>query len=115
MKMINRSAVVVIPAQPFWEWLHQTDSTSAHLSLNDLRQEPTIYLLPEYDTEEEARQYLQRRCKEILEEQLDGWHRVPAAWPSDRSFKNFKRWFEYHFHSELVDLCNHSIVREELR
>jgi len=48
------------------DWLHQADPTSAHLSLNDLRLEPTIYLLREYDTEEEARQHLQRRCKEIL-------------------------------------------------
>jgi hypothetical protein len=61
MNAINRSAVVVIPAQPFLDWLHQADPTSAHLSLNDLTAEPTIYLVPEYDTEEEARQHLQRR------------------------------------------------------
>src|SRR5215472_10664585 len=66
MKTINRSAVLVIPAQPFLDWLHQADPTSAHLTLNDLRLEPTIYLLPDYDTEEEARQHLQRRCKEIF-------------------------------------------------
>ena len=68
MKTINRSAVVVIPAQPFLDWLHQADPTSAHLSLNDLRLEPTISLLPDYDTEEEAHQHLQRRCKEIFEQ-----------------------------------------------
>ena len=56
MNTINRSAVVVIPAQPFLDWLHQADPTSAQLSLNDLRKEATLYLLPEYDTEEEARQ-----------------------------------------------------------
>jgi hypothetical protein len=76
------------------DWLHQADPASAHLSLNDLRLEPTIYLLPEYDTEEEARQHLQRRCKEIFEEPLGGWYRVPTAWPVDRSFKTFKQWFE---------------------
>jgi hypothetical protein len=65
MKTINRSAVVVIPAQPFLDWLHQADPTSAHLSLNDLSLEPTIYLLPDYDTEEEAHQHLQRRCKDF--------------------------------------------------
>ena len=62
MNTINRSAVVVIPAQPFLDWLHQADPTSAQLSLNDLRKEATLYLLPEYDTEEEARQHLQKRC-----------------------------------------------------
>ena len=46
MNTINRSAVVVIPAQPFLDWLHQADPTSAQLSLNDLRKEATLYLLP---------------------------------------------------------------------
>jgi hypothetical protein len=46
MNTINRSAVVVIPAQPFLDWLHEADQTSAHLTLNDLTEEPTIYLLP---------------------------------------------------------------------
>ena len=115
MNAINRSAVVVvIPAQPFLGWLHQADPTSAHLTLNDLRAEPTIYPLPDYDTEEEAGQHLQRHCKEILEEQLHSWYRVATAWPADRSFKTFKHWFEYRFHSVLMDLCSHSIIWDEL-
>ena len=113
MKTINRSAVAVIPAQPFLDWLHQADPTSAHLTLNDLRAEPTIYLLPEYDTEEEVRQHLQRQCTEIFEDQLDGWYRVPAAWPADRSFKQFKHWFEYRFHSVLIDLCSDPIIWDD--
>ena len=114
MNTINRSAVVVRPAQPFLEWLHEADPTSAHLTLNDLRDEPTIYLLPEYDTEEETRQHLAKRCGEVFEEQLNGWYRDPSAWPADRSFKNFKRWFEYQCHSVIIDLCGHPIVQEEL-
>jgi hypothetical protein len=30
---INRSAVIVTPAQPFLDWLHRADPTSAELSL----------------------------------------------------------------------------------
>ena len=67
------------------------DPTSAELSLEDLRREPTIYLLPEYDTEEEARGYVREYCSEIFEEQLDGWYRVPSAWPVDRTFETFMR------------------------
>src|SRR5215469_6778401 len=72
MNTINRSAVVVIPAQPFLDWLHEADPTSTHLTLNDLRDEPTIYLLPEYDTAEEAHRHLQSRCKEILKNNWRG-------------------------------------------
>jgi hypothetical protein len=78
MDAINRLAVLVMPAQPFLDWLHRADPTSAELSLEDLRREPTIYLLPEYDTEEEAHGYLREYCSEIFEEELDSWYRMPS-------------------------------------
>ena len=92
--------------------------SGARLSLEDLRLEPTIYLLPEYDTEEEARGYLREYCSEIFEEQLDGWYRVPSAWPVDRTFDTFNRSFEYSFHSVLVDLSDEPVMamtRHEIR
>ena len=58
MKTINRSALVVKPAQPFLDWLHRVDPTSTDVTLDDLILEPTIYLLPERDTEDEALQLL---------------------------------------------------------
>jgi hypothetical protein len=114
MDSINRSAVIVTPAQPFLDWLHRADPTSAELSLADLRQEPTIYLLPEYDTEAEAREYMRAYCSKIFEEQLDGWYCEPSAWPVDRTFDTFIRWFEYSFHSVLFDLCDNPRERGEI-
>ena len=76
MKTINRAAVIVIPASPFLDWLHRADPTSAALSLEDLRGEFSIYLLPEYDTDDEALEYLRAYCTEIFEEELAGWYRV---------------------------------------
>ena len=108
MDAIYRSAVIVMPAQPFLDWLHRADPTSAELSLEDLRREPTIYLLPDYNTEEEA------RGVEIFEEELDGWYRVPSAWPVDRTLDNFNLWFECRFHSLIVDLCDNPLKREEI-
>jgi hypothetical protein len=58
MDMVNRSAIVVRPAQPFLDWLHRVDPTSAQLTLEDLGREPTIYLLPEWETEDEALEHL---------------------------------------------------------
>ena len=46
LNVINRSAVMVMPAEPFLKWLHRADSTSAELTLADLRREATIYMLP---------------------------------------------------------------------
>ena len=79
-----------------------------------LRREPTVYLLPECENEAEARECLKEMCRQILEEQLDGWYRVPSSWPSRRDLDAFDRWFEWSFHSVVVDLSDDPLLREEL-
>ena len=44
----------------------------------------------------------------------DGWYRVPSAWPVRRDFDTFVRWFEYHFHTMLVDLCHDPLIHEAM-
>ena len=112
MITINRTVIVVRPGQPFLEWLYRADLTE--LSLEDLRREPTVYLLPECENEGEARERLEEVCGRIFAEQLDGWYRVPASWPDRRDLDAFDRWFEWSFHSVVVDLCDDPLLREEL-
>jgi hypothetical protein len=71
-------------------------------------------LLLECDTEQEARGYLREYCSQIFEEQLDGWYRVPSAWPVDRTFDTLNRWSEDRFHSMVVDLCEEPVVHDEI-
>ena len=79
MDTINRSALIVKPTQLFLDWLHEVDPTSTHLTLEDLQREPTIYLVPECDSQDQAIEYLGESVGEIFEEHLDGWYRVPAV------------------------------------
>jgi hypothetical protein len=74
MDLLNRSALVIKPKQPFLDWLHTTDPTSLHLTLPDLLLEPTIYRIPECDTNEDVEEVLRELCEEIFEEQLAGWY-----------------------------------------
>lgn len=78
-KARNRSAIVVRPAQPFLDWLHRFDSTSAHRNVQDLQREPTIYVVPECDSLDQAPEYLGESIRNIFEEQLDGWYRAPKV------------------------------------
>jgi hypothetical protein len=114
MDTINRSAIVVRPAQPFLDWLHRVDPTSAHLELEDLQREPTIYLVAECDCQEQAMEHLGESVRDIFEEQLNGWYRVPAVWPVKRDVTTFHSWFEISFHSMIVDLCDNVLQHEEL-
>jgi hypothetical protein len=110
--MLNRSAIVVKPRQPFLDWLHTADPTSRRLTLGDLVREPTIYLIPECDTEEDVHQVLCELCEEIFVEQLAGWFRDEGSWPQDRSFEVFCLWFDFQHHSMLVDLSDEPLIDE---
>jgi hypothetical protein len=114
MITINRTAILVKPAQPFLDWLRRVDPTSKDLSLEDLQGEPTIYLLPECGNEGEVRECLEDLCSQIFEEELDGWYRVPSSWPGRRDLDAFEQWFEWSSHSEVVDLSEGDLLQEEI-
>lgn len=110
MATLNRSAIIVKPKQPFLDWLHATDPTSRELTLPDLAREPTVYLLPECDTEEDVREILAELCEEIFAEQLAGWFNDETTWPQDRSLEIFCRWFDFQHHSMLIDLSADPLI-----
>ena len=114
MRAVNRSAVVVVPKQPFLDWLHRVDSSSGRLTLADLGNDPSIYLLPECDLESELEEYFKKACAEIFVDQLNGWYRAEKLWPTDRSLGVFQLWFDYRFHSVLFDLGKQPLVAEDL-
>ena len=64
--------------------------------------------------EHEVLTFLSEKVAQIFEEHLDGWYRVPEAWPAVRDMKTFQQWFEYSIHSQVVDLCDYLIEYEEL-
>ena len=112
MDTLNRSAIVVKPKQRFLDWLHAADSTSHGITLFDVGREPTIYLIPECDTDEDLADVLRELCEVIFEEQLAAWCRDTSTWPRDRSFEVFCQWFEYQHHSMLVDLCDGPLIHD---
>jgi hypothetical protein len=73
MRATNRSAIVVVPKEPFLNWLHSIDPTSSAITLDDLSEEPTVYLLPECEDDEAVDKCLREAFAEIFEEELRGW------------------------------------------
>lgn len=72
MRVINRSVLVVLPKQPFLDWLHRADPTSENLTLEDLRREPSVYLLPARDMESDQEKCLMRLLQDDLRGTV-GW------------------------------------------
>ena len=108
--MLNRSAVVVKPKQPFLDWLHNADPTSGGITLDEVGLEPTIYRIPECDSGDDVGEVLQELCEEIFVERLDGWFKDERTWPTDRTYKVFCAWLDVEYHSMLIDLCDEPLI-----
>jgi len=112
MLVLNRSAIVVKPKEPFLDWLHAADPSSRDLTLLELVREPTIYLIPECDTDDDVADVLHELCEESFEEHRAGWYSDTSTWPRNRSFDIFCHWFDYQHPSMLVDLCDEPLALE---
>lgn len=112
IRTLNRSAVLIIPKQPFLEWLRFADPESDDLTLENLQAYPNVYLIPECEEDQDVEKQLRRFCTTIFEEQLDAWIVDDTTWPIDRSFDVFTRWFAISFHSEVLDLVETRLDRQ---
>lgn len=105
--MINRSAVLIRPKQPYIDWASTLDDSEV---VPEIDGEKTIYLIPEYDSPEQGWIILRKYYEDIFENELLGWHTYEPEWPQDRSYKMFKEWFDIEFHSTIEDLVGGSII-----
>ena len=105
MEMINRAAVVVRPKQPFLDWAKLDDETGIAASVfQDMHDDATVFLLPEYEDDDEQQAVLREAWPTLFEAMLDGWLRDPDAWPKGRTFEMFLDWFEVKMMSVVRDL-----------
>ena len=114
MRTLNRSAIIVTPKQPLLEWLHSIDPSSHDLKITDLQSDPSVYLFPECNDDNDLTRYLKEFYEEIFEQELESWDRLEETWPRDRSFKTFQGWFDYRIHWMIFDLADQPLELEEI-
>lgn len=108
--MLNRAALIVRPKQPFLDWAAGLDDSGL---VPDVDGEKTVYLVPEFESDEEGLRVLKRVYAEIFERELDGWHTDPSAWPQKRDFKTFHQWFSIELHSVVEDVVDDALIDDE--
>lgn len=99
-KYLKRSAIVLTPNQPFFDWLLTHD---AAMVINEEIKAGKIYLLPDYDTTQEIEKWLRKHYRELFEEKLFGWYIDETMWPPNRNFKMFGAWFSYSLYTMILD------------
>lgn len=109
--MLNRAVLIVRPAKPFLDWAAGLDDSGLVPSPND---EQTVYLVPQFQNDEEREAVLNAVYAEVFERELFGWHIVPEDWPKNRTLKTFRAWFQIEMHSIVEDLVDGPRIDDEL-
>lgn len=110
MPVVNRCAIGLGPRQPLIEW-SRTISEDDTLAWG--AEDRSLYLIPVYESEEEALALLAEVYEEIFARELESWSLDEASWPSPRTFTLFREWFEIHFYDLIEDLCDGDLEHEE--
>jgi len=94
----------VHPKQPYIDWAISLDDSGLVPSTDGER---TVYLIPEYESDQEAMEVLSVCFGEIFALELAGWHLVEDDWPKNRTFAMFQDWFSLELNSCVEDMCGY--------
>src|SRR2546422_6143921 len=116
MRLINRTAVTIVGAQPYLDWTRRRDAdfNKGALTVARTKSYGSAYLLPEFQTEEDLQEWVEDNFDWLFEFQLAAWTEDEGAWPSNRDLKMFREWFRIDVHSAVVDVPDADIEGEDL-
>ena len=116
MRVLNRTAVSVTGGDPYIAWTRGADSDAGRGMLTVRRAKPygSVFLLPEFEAEEDVQEWVEENATLLFEFQLAAWTDDESAWPATRDLKTFRQWFRVDIHSVVVDVADDDIEGEEL-
>ena len=116
MRVVNRTAVTIIGAQPYIDWMRATDAdfNQGALTVQPAKAYGAAFLLPEFELEESLQEWVEENATWLFEFQLAAWTDNESSWPSARDLKTFRAWFRIDVHSVVVDVADDDIEGEEL-
>jgi hypothetical protein len=112
MNLVNRSVAVIKPRQPLLDWLNALPDNVLLFTLTELRTDCTVLLIPEYDTDEKAFNFIKKIYLELFERELGAFCTDPDWCPAKRDYKTFLKWFDIGLHSEVFEIVDEEIIKE---
>lgn len=103
MFIVDRMVALVRPRQPMLEWLMQQPDNDVDLTLDQMRADCTVLLVPETEDPEGVIAYIDEIYKQVFEMELSSWYEEVSRWPKDRSLRTFWEWFDVEVHSLVID------------
>ena len=116
MRVVNRTAITLIGAQPYIDWTrqHEADIDRGALTVARAHVYGSAFLLPEFELEEDVREWVEENAGWLFEFQLSAWTEDESLWPAERDLRRFREWFRVDIHNVVVDAGDDDIEGEEL-
>lgn len=110
---LNRTVIMLGPKQPFLDWLNNVDPDDESLTVDDLRDDNEVFLIPQYNDNTDSEKWVEMRWGFLFEHMLMGWVDDEALWPQDRTLEMFREWFEIEIHTMAWDLSDEPLIVED--
>lgn len=101
IRNVNRRLAIVKAIHPYFEWAQSVSDTMMKFTLEDLRRNPTAWLLP---IGEKPDDFLRREYCVIFLHELSEICGTMSLWPDKRTFEKFQDWFEIEIIHSIHDL-----------
>ncbi len=114
--IINRSAIILIPQQPFFDWLFNVEIKIHgvnNISKEEVLDDYNVYLIKEIDLDEDLDKYLRKNFKKFFLIELSGWYTDESMFPKIMNYNTFKEWFKVQASSMVIDSEKIKIDRDE--
>ncbi len=119
MKLINRSSFTLLAKAPFAQWVASLEGKiSAEegyecLSLEQLRESGSVYLIDEVAQESDFTDFLAQHWSVMFANELSAWDEFEDYWPSLNKAL-FEQWFEVQMNVMSFDLSAAPILTANL-
>jgi hypothetical protein len=104
---INRSAIVLKPLQPFFDWINALYPEDKMTEV----EESNTYLVN--NEIEDVNTWLKKKYDKLFKMELDEWHSNKKEWPKNRNYKMFKQWFQVDISTMIYDLEKEPVSKSE--
>jgi len=105
---IDRCMLMVIPKKAYFDRANSLPRTYSIIEPEDTV-EPSSYLLPDFDDEEDVEKFISKNFRVIFENELSAWTSNQSEWPIKITFKVFKDWFDIHVSTMVFDLGKNEV------
>lgn len=110
---LNRTVVLLVPREAFLEWLNDADPTDEPLTMEDLRDDSNVFLIPQFSDDMDSMKWIEKRWNVLFEHMLLEWMVDETMWPENITLEMFREWFEVEIHTMAWDLAKEPLLVED--